>query len=273
MPIYLGDKEINKEYVDSYELGPIYLGNNLVQGGTNYEVTQLGLVAYYDISNPSSYVSGSTIIYDLTANNNDMSINDGVVTYNGSNSGILDLSNGFAVATTTTNLPSGSGVNQPDFSYGFWTKYTNYGSQTDAQNAFGFGSTPNGDPNQIAITNVSSSTRIVFGYGNTLSATSTFDVTKWFNVMVTYSGSTNVNTSPGIATIYVNGQALASGSLAVVVSGQGCPISLGIPNGFDVNMRGDGYNGNFGVGYIYNRLLNATEVNSNYNANKNRFGY
>lgn len=283
MPIYLGDKEINKEYVDSYELGSIYLGNNLVQGGTNYEVTQLGLVAYYDISNPSCYVSGSSIIYDLTSNNNDMKINDGVVTYNGSNSGILDLSNGYAVATASLNLPSGSAVTQPDFSLGFWAKYTNFGTATDAQNAFSFGSINNAQPGYIAMTNPSSSTKLYFGstfpsafpppQTRSLEVNTALDVTKWFNIMVTYSGSTDVNTSPGLATVYINGQAAGSGSVSIVVSEQGCPVSLGIPNAFDVNSRGDGFNGNFGVGYIYNRILNATEVNSNYNANKNRFGY
>lgn len=283
MPIYLGDKEINKEYVDSYELGSIYLGNNLVQGGTNYEVTQLGLVAYYDISNPSCYVSGSSIIYDLTSNNNDMKINDGVVTYNGSNSGILDLSNGYAVATASLNLPSGSAVTQPDFSIGFWAKYNNFGTATDAQNAFSFGSINNAQPGYIAMTNPSSSTKLYFGstfpssfppqQTRSLEVTSTFNTSSWYNIMITYSGSTDVNTYPGLATVYINGQAAGSGSVSIVVSEQGCPVSLGIPNAFDVNSRGDGFNGNFGVGYIYNRILNATEVNSNYNANKNRFGY
>jgi hypothetical protein len=33
MPIYLGNTEINTEYVDSYGLGNIFLGTNLIQGG------------------------------------------------------------------------------------------------------------------------------------------------------------------------------------------------------------------------------------------------
>jgi len=110
MPIYLGDKLISKEYVDSYESGLLYLGSNIVQGNVDYKVSDLGLVAYYDISNPNCYTSGSTTIFDLTANNNDMTISDGVVSYNPNNSGILTLNNGYAVATTTANLPSGSGV-------------------------------------------------------------------------------------------------------------------------------------------------------------------
>ena len=277
MPIYLGDKEINKEYVDSYESGLLYLGSNIVQGNVNYQVSDLGLVAYYDILNPNCYTSGSTIIYDLTANNNDMKINDGVVNYSLNEPGVLNLDNGYAVATASLNLPSGSGVNQPNFSYGFWTKYSQFGTQANPNNAFGWVTTPNGDPNQIAITNVSSSTKLVFGYGNTVEAISTYNTSSWYNIMITYSGSTDVDTSPGLAKIYVNGQLINSGSMAIVVQGQGSPVSLpvslGVPNGFNTNNRGHGYYGRFAVGYIYNRLLNDNEVEFNYYANKDRFGY
>ena len=276
MPIYLGDKLISKEYVDSYESGLLYLGSNIVQGNVDYKVSDLGLVAYYDISNPNCYTSGSTTIFDLTANNNDMTFNDGVISYNPNNSGILVLNNGYAVATTTANLPSGSGVAQPSFTYGFWAKYSQFGTQANVNNAFGFGSQVNGDPSLIALTNVSSSTDLYFGStgttGASIKAVSTFNTSSWYNVMVSYSGSTDVNSSPGVASVYVNGQFVNSGSMAIVVSQQGTPISLGVPNGFNVANRGYGYYGSFGVGYIYNRLMNANEIAFNWNAQKNRFG-
>lgn len=283
MPIYLGDKEISKEYVDSYDTGLMYLGSNIVQGNVNYQVSDLGLVAYYDIANPNCYTSGSTTIYDLTANNNDMTINAGTVNYSLGEPGVLNLNDGFAVATSSLNLPSGSAVTQPDFSVGFWAKYANFGTATNGQNAFSFGSINNGNPGYIAMTNPSSSTTLYFGSTfpsnfppqetRSLAVTSTFNTSSWYNIMVTYSGSTDVNASPGLATVYVNGQSVGSGPVSIVVSEQGCPVSLGIPNGYDVNQRGDGFNGRFAVGYIYNRRLNANEVLFNYNANKNRFGY
>ena len=277
MPIYLGDKEISKQYVDSYNTGLLYLGSNIVQGNVDYKVSTLGLVAYYDIANPSSYTSGSSTIYDLTTNNNNMVINNGTVNYNPNNSGILTLNNGYAVATATTNLPSGSGVTQPNFTYGFWAKYSQFGVQITPNNAFGFGSQNNGNPYYIAATNISSSTDLYFGStgttGGSIKAISTFNTSSWYNIMVSYSGSTDVNTSPGIASVYVNGQFINSGSMTIVVSEQGVPISLGIPNGFNVNNRGYGFYGSFAVGYIYNRLMNANEIAFNYNAQKNRFGY
>lgn len=275
MPIYLGDKLISKEYVDSYDTGLLYLGSNIVQGNVDYKVSDLGLVAYYDIANSSCYTSGSTTIYDLTANNNDMTFNDGVISYNPNKPGLLTLNNGYAVAITTANLPSGSGVTQPSFTYGFWAKYSQFGTQANVNNAFGFGSQVNGDSGLIALTNISSSTDLYFGStgdaGLSIKAVSTFNTSSWYNIMVSYSGSTDVNASPGIASVYVNGQFVNSGSMAVVVSQQGVPISLGVPNGFNANNRGFGFYGDFGVGYIYNRLMNAKEVEFNYNAQKNRF--
>ena len=275
MPIYLGDKLISKEYVDSYESGLLYLGSNIVQGNVDYKVSDLGLVAYYDIANPSCYTSGSSTIYDLTANNNDMTINDGVVSYNPNNSGILVLNNGYAVATTTANLPSGSGVVQPNFTYGFWAKFSQFGTQVNPNNAFSFGSQNNGNPGYIALTNVSSSTDLYFGStgttGKSIKTVSTFNTSSWYNIMVSYSGSNDVDTSPGIASVYINGQFVNSGSMAIVVSEQGVPISLGVPNGFNAANRGFGFYGSFGVGYIYNRLMNSKEVEFNYNTQKNRF--
>jgi hypothetical protein len=276
MPIYLGDKLISKEYVDSYESGLLYLGSNIIQGNVDYKVSDLGLVAYYDISNPNCYASGSTTVYDLTANNNDMTFNDGVISYKPINSGILELNNGYAVGTTTTNLPSGSGVTQPSFTYGFWTKYSQFGTQANVNNAFGFGSQVNGEPGYMALTNVSSSTDLYFGStgdaGYSMKAVSTFNTSSWYNIMVSYSGSNDVNASPGIASVYVNGQFVNSGSMNIIVSGQGVPISLGVPNGFNANNRGFGFYGSFAVGYVYNRLMNANEIAFNWNAQKNRFG-
>jgi hypothetical protein len=44
MPIYLGNTEIGAEYVDSYQLGNIYLGSNLVQQGERYTIPVTYLV-------------------------------------------------------------------------------------------------------------------------------------------------------------------------------------------------------------------------------------
>lgn len=48
MPIYLGNKEILNEYVDSYQLGNIYLGNNKIQsGGETFLSAVGGTISYY----------------------------------------------------------------------------------------------------------------------------------------------------------------------------------------------------------------------------------
>jgi hypothetical protein len=281
MPIYLGNKEINKEYVDSYESGLLYLGSNIVQGNVDYKVSDLGLVAYYDISNPNCYTSGSTTIFDLTANNNDMTIGDNLI-YSPNNSGILVGNNAYAYVTPSNGTPSGSGVVQPNLTFGFWAKYDNFGTSTNPNNAFSFGSVNAGNPGYITLTNISSSTNLDFGSTfpssfppqkvRSIRVTSSFATGSWYNIMVSYSGSTDVDTSPGIASVYVNGQFIGSGSMSMVVSEQGTPITIGVPNGADPAARGNGFYGSFGVGYIYNRLMNANEIAFNWNAQKNRFG-
>jgi hypothetical protein len=282
MPIYLGDKEISKEYVDSYDSGLLYLGSNIVQGNINYKVSDLGLVAYYDTANPSSYTSGSSYIYDLSGYNNNLTMSV-PLSYSAINGGTLIANNSYAYVSPSNGTPSGSSVTQPNFSFGFWAKYARTGSNASPTPAFGFGSVDNGQPGYLAQVNISSSTDLYFGstfvsdpappQPVSIKVTSSFNTKNWYNIMVTYSGSNDVNTSPGLAKVYVNGQIIGSGSMAIVVSQQGTPISIGIPNGYDVNSRGNGFDGTFAIGYIYNRLLNDNEVAFNYNANKNRFGY
>jgi hypothetical protein len=286
MPVIGSDSETLKEYLGSSELGTIFLGNTLVQGNDEAIISDIGLVAYYDISNTSSYTSGSSVIFDLTSNNNDMLIRTGV-SYSTDNGGILSLTDGYAVATASANLPSGSAVTQPDFSIGYWARWDQFGTSNNPENPFsmgGFGTFGGSSvPGYIAMTNISSSTDLWFGSTfpspipedpvpvRALEVNSTFNSGSWYNIVFTYSGSENVNDNPGLATAYLNGEPIGSGSLSIVISQQGIPITLGVPNGFNVINKGNGFDGDFGVGYIYNRILTTKDIQALYNKDKNRF--
>jgi len=66
MPIYLGNTEIGKELVDSYELGSIYLGNNKIQSGipSALPIPQSGLIFNVDANLTSSYPGSGSIWYN-----------------------------------------------------------------------------------------------------------------------------------------------------------------------------------------------------------------
>jgi hypothetical protein len=82
MPIYLGDQQIRKQYIDSYELGKIYLGNTLVQEGST------DILAFYNTANVNSYPGSGSTVFDLSGNENHLTIT-GSVTYLAESSSLL----------------------------------------------------------------------------------------------------------------------------------------------------------------------------------------
>jgi hypothetical protein len=66
MPIYLGNQEIGKELVDSYELGNVYLGANKIQSGipSALPIPQSGLIFNVDANLTSSYPGSGSIWYN-----------------------------------------------------------------------------------------------------------------------------------------------------------------------------------------------------------------
>lgn len=77
MPIYLGNTEIGSEYVDSYQLGNIYLGNNKIQNGNEtYIQATGGTITYHNnfkIHTFTTTGSNSLVIQslaNLNVNNN-----------------------------------------------------------------------------------------------------------------------------------------------------------------------------------------------------------
>ena len=76
MPVIGSDNEILKEYFGPNTQGRIYLGSNLVQKGTDVN----DIIAFYDVANSNSYPGSGSTLYDLSGNNNDLTIT-GSVTY------------------------------------------------------------------------------------------------------------------------------------------------------------------------------------------------
>jgi len=79
MPIYLGNTEIGKEYYGVSPQGRIYQGTQIVQG--SYFIDE-EFYAYYDASNPASYPGSGSTWFDLSGNNNNLTLSGSGITYN-----------------------------------------------------------------------------------------------------------------------------------------------------------------------------------------------
>jgi hypothetical protein len=87
MSIYLGSQQIGTQYVDSYELGNIYLGSNLIQG--NYPTGPIPTTNLYwnvDANDPASYPGSGSVWYNTVGDYANL-LFTGSVTYSGDSNG------------------------------------------------------------------------------------------------------------------------------------------------------------------------------------------
>jgi hypothetical protein len=94
-------------------------------------------------------------------------------------------------------------------------------------------------------------------------ATSTQSLNAWYNLVITYNGTT--------ATAYVNGASVGSSDIAWSSPGGNTFFALMATD--STNMGTVGYaSGSIGAFMAYNRALTADEVATNFNALRNRYG-
>jgi hypothetical protein len=219
-----------------------------------------GLVLCLDSGNTKSYTSGSTTWNDLTGNNNTGSlINGPTFTSSFGGSIVFDGVNDYVT------LPTGFISSLTACTISCWFYYVDNGNWTRVFD-FGTGTTfymfltpkqPGGGI-RFAITTGGNSA----GSEKLLDApTSVLTSNTWYNVVLNLNGS--------VGNLYLNGNFIVSNSIALT------PNSLGstTQNYIGKSQYADPYFlGNFATMLIYNRVLTASEVLQNYNANKGRFG-
>ena len=100
-------------------------------------------------------------------------------------------------------------------------------------------------------------------YGGYTSSSTVLNTTSWYQVVITYNGSSN-------HVIYINGVqvGISSGSSRVTLSTTNTPIYIG--NGV-VTTWGP-FDGKIAVLRMYNSTLSSSDVVFNFNALKSRFG-
>jgi hypothetical protein len=214
-----------------------FTGNNV---GCNFDVDFASLREY----NPT--------LVDLTGNNNNGTLTDGVA-FHSPNNGYFIFDGTNDLITTPYIFPTG---NLPK-SFSVWFKIN---STTDRGWIVAGGSDVNGKAFGLFR---SGGDKLLYFHGNAAAFDMIFNVsqntTDWYNATVSYDGTTIRG--------YINGQLDVEKTVALNTS------SSTVDFGARKNRNAaDYFNGNIAQASIYNRALTASEIQQNYQATKGRFG-
>lgn len=229
--------------------------------------TSSGLILNLDAGNTASYPGTGTTWTNLVTGTavNSFTLN-GDVNYNAVNGGILRFSNsGWAYTTSNFNALT-------KYTIEAWVKIVGTAPDTngnyapcifsDAFNGGGINMMLAYNDTDFATSSSQFTSGFYNGGFNTFSTTSnTSDINNWIHIIATYDGD--------ICTIYKNGMNIGSASI-----GNGnTPISS--TAGYYIGHRWDMADlvyGDYAIVNIYNKALSSTEVTTNFNSVKSRFG-
>lgn len=223
-----------------------------------------GLVLYLDAGNIKSYNNGETVI-DLSTNKSTGFLINGVG-YDEGNMGsfIFDGTNDYINGFDDFSLYSNLG-----FTINVWFNLTSYTNQYPCLFQFKT-NTSNGF---IVLLNISSSSYRGITFGSNSSWIrlkndgTTFSTNQWYSVSIVYD-SINPSSISSFK-LYVNAvqQQLSTAGGFIVLS------QINNIGNIENASRGyDSFHGYIPIVKVYNRALTESEIQQNYNANKNRFG-
>jgi hypothetical protein len=224
------------------------------------------LVFYLDASNPSSYPGSGTTWTDVSNNNRTGTLTNGP-TFNGSNGGSI-VFNG---STQYVDIASSTGLNFTNTSgtISVWCKYStvNAGgayllSKTmDATGGWGLTIGTDGIPYFETKNNISGATAC-YRYAN-----KAYNDGTWHNIVIVFVTSTTV-TSNNTISVYVDGVPAEGTLYQILTYGGNTSSTIQLAR----RPSGNYYTGNIASVQIYNIGLTATDVLTNYNSVKRRFG-
>jgi len=235
---------------------------NIFDEFTGAPVVDTSLMVWVDAGQTASYSGSGATWTDLSSNAKNYTLANsptfssltggGVITFAGASS---------QYATTATTLFNSTTTNT--YSVNIWVFPTGAGQivSVDGQ------STPNSLYHYTAI-EITAAGLIYLGQWTgaaaTVIASSARSLNAWYNLVITYNGTT--------ATAYINGTSV--GSSAIVWSAPGASTFFALMSQDSTNMSGTtAYaSGSIGAFMVYNRALSADEVTTNFNALRNRYG-
>jgi hypothetical protein len=223
-------------------------------GVTVYDgVVSNGLQLYLDANNTSSYPGTGTTWFDLSGQNNNVTMqNSGSISYTASGGGYFTLaSNGYFNRATTTGIPTGTSA----YTMSAWIQL---GSSWGGQGIIGIGSSTSGNQTNQFRT-IGTNGLVNYWYGNDLVATSSLSpASQWFNCVAQWNGTTR--------SIWINGVQIASAGAS------GINVSSSLLQVGATNVGGsEPLQGKIGQALIYNRALSAAEIQTNYTVVRSRY--
>ena len=212
-----------------------------------------GLVLYLDAANAFSYPGSGTTWYDLSGNGNNVSLINSP-TWN-SIGFFENNATSYFSGPGSASVPTGNSA----YSIGVWARQnTSWGS---ANGLISIGS--------FNVANAANALRthnnVVGNFSHywwandlvLLNNNSNLSLSKWFYIVAQFNGTTR--------TIWINGiQYLADNPTAHNVTSTVIQISKTFSNEYQ--------QGDMAVAFIYNRALTQSEIQQNYNAQKDRYG-
>lgn len=222
------------------------------------DIIENGLVLYLDAGNTKSYPGSGTTWYDKSGNSNNGTLTNGPTFNTGSGGSIVFDGVDDYVTIPTFSIPTGS------FSCESFFQWSNLGSSRGSIFSLNYNYPTSGY--LIRQKDDGSGKFVIWSdYGSESGIFSTAALTSntWNQVVVIQSA--------GTCLIYINGVLDSSQSLPNPVLNQSYPVLLGV-RAVSGPSAGAYLPGKLGVSKVYNRVLSASEVLTNYNALKTRFG-
>ncbi|MDG1941696.1 MAG: LamG domain-containing protein, partial [Flavobacteriaceae bacterium] len=215
---------------------------------TTPEIIQDGLVLYLDTENPNSYPGSGNTWYDLSGNDNDLTLY-GDPLFNGEiNGGVInfDETNDYAQTNSTSVLNRTTYTKIAIFYPRSATKNIISGSEGSSRHAFWM----NGSSNSIRAGHSGSWSQVIYSPGNMLNS--------WHYSAVTFSNTDGFE-------LYYNGTSVGSNSgVTTLPDGNGL-IRVGAYSQGGGDTPGNFFDGYIPVVLVYDRVLNADEIKVNYN--------
>ncbi len=236
-------------------------------------IVQAGLILNLDAANPASYSGTGSTWTNLVTGNNVPSFSISSGSYVNSDGGVIRFPSSGGFAESTTGF-----ANLTKFTVEVWVKSagtkgdydptvsgnTNYAPCLFSEKVSG------GTVNMVLAYNARAWTGAAnnsYRYTAAMGGWSIFepttnygsDLNNWVHIVATYNGS--------VLTLYRNGVSL--GSRTTNVNLRASSVGYYIAHRWDMS---DGVYGDYSTVNMYNRDLSLSEINTNYNAVKSRFG-
>jgi hypothetical protein len=256
--------------------------NNYVAPVGPPALVSAGLVLNLDAGNTSSYPGSGTTWSNLVTGNAVPSFEISSGTYSGNDGGVIRFASSGGSASSTTGF-----ANLTAYTVEVWVKPAgtrgDYDPSIEANSNYtpcffseksynsGSGATVNmvlafnarGLTNPTVNNSYRYEAAINFGGWKKYQIATNYssDLNNWIHIVSTYNGST--------LTIYRNGVSLGTSNALGVTSLRQTSIGYRIAHRWDMS---DGVYGDYSMVNMYNRALSLSEVTTNYNAFKSRFG-